>query len=204
MNTYTNMYPIQKLITDRMQELGINRRDVATRMTYGKRSKAFAKFDHCMRTGFDPGPFFHDQLASVLQINVEVVREAFKQTWAAIIVELAVKERAVFTPHLWIDPENRFPSSILTVACLGVDRFRKTLLPEDIGERPFDEQKAFVTNAVQQDYKRRHGSTGLFGKILGYQYRITYDERWRVSVDGEFIEHIHGPQQLAPRGFFRL
>ena len=185
------MNAIAELITKRMGELGYTRRDVAARMGYSDRGKAFRVFDACFQNGRHGGPVFRERLAVALQVTGQQLDEAFEEVRFAQYVLQAKALAATFTPHLWAEAENTRPSSIMVVALCGERRFREAQLSADVNARPLEEQKGLVAEAARAFIGSMHGCAGPFGRITGFQYRYAYGHYWRTSVDGEFIEQVH-------------
>jgi len=192
------MNPLATFIALRMEELGYTRSDVAARMGYSDRGKAFRVFDACLLRGRADDPIFRERLAAALKVTSQQLNEALKQAylkWAERQAEeqltVEISQQASFIPHLWAEAERKVPSPIFVVAMCGERRFRETPLPPDLNERSFEQQKALVVAAALAFRRSMNGCAGPFGRITGFEYRYAYGHCWKISVDGEFKEQVH-------------
>ena len=102
-----------------------------------------------------------------------------------------------FRPHLWIIPEREIPSPIFVVAIFGEERFRRVNLPEAIATLPENLREKIVSHAASSHFTSSGGQAGPFGKIVGYFYRRTFDQSWRLNVKGEVLHRNGGSVPVA-------
>lgn len=192
--------PITKLVQDRMDELGVKRKEVVIGVGYKNIPRGVNKFANALRTGRLEG-LFRYPLAKFLGIDLEVFEQALKDTEAIYkqarmerITKQQELERANFKPHLWAKKSRGVPSPIFVVAFFGQDTFLRCDLPENIVDMEFPEQLRIIKAAILEHYKHKKGSAGPFGDIQGYYYRKDYDSKavMEFSVEGDLINNDAG------------
>jgi hypothetical protein len=188
-------YPIIELIQNTMSEKGLTRKQICHNMGYSKMGKAFEHFDNCLNNGCCGDFVFQERLAKALEVDMNIIKRAIEATMKIKSKEKKKEEkekedlaRLKFKPHLWVLPERSVPSPIFVVCFMGEATFRFASLPDGIANMSMEKQKEIVKETIQTHFKEKNGLAGPFGKVLQYQYRITYDSHWLVSTDGEFIK----------------
>ena len=197
--------PITKLIQDRMDELGVKRKEVVIGVGYKNIPRGVNKFANDLRKGQLEG-LFRYPLAKFLGIDLEVFKQAmndteaiYKQARLARISKQQELDRANFKPHLWVNKSCSVPSPIFVVALLGQDTFLRCDLPENIVDMEFPEQQRIIKAAILEHYKHKKGSAGPFGDIQGYYYRKDYDSKTVIefSAEGDLINNDAGMPSIG-------
>lgn len=104
-----------------------------------------------------------------------------------------LQRRAAFRPHLWVIHENRVPSPIFVVAMLGIDRFKRIELPNEIARLTHTGhimmEIASMLNERLEDPKYL---SSPFGKPVQILYRDTYDHSYVYDVaERRFTDEQH-------------
>ncbi len=92
-----------------------------------------------------------------------------------------------FVPFLWVLGERNIGEPIFMVAIFGEDHFRLVPLPRRITKLPPDVELKLVVFVARTHFKRNNGVISCFGRILGYVYCRSSEERWTLSPSGEVI-----------------
>jgi len=122
----------------------------------------------------------------------DLIRQTGDETKEVIVQERTlVRQR--FTPHLWVIPERKIPSPIFVVAVFGEERFRRVNLPDGILTLSENLQEKIISQAASFHFASSSGQAGPFGKILGYIYRRSFDQSWRLNDKGQLLNRHSGP-----------
>ena len=100
--------------------------------------------------------------------------------------------RQCFIPHLWVIPERKIPSPIFVVAIFGEECFRRINLPDGVLTLSENLQKKIISRAACSHFNSTGGQAGPFGKIIGYFFQRTFDQSWRLNVNGEVLSRNGG------------
>jgi hypothetical protein len=113
-----------------------------------------------------------------------------RASFGAFVAKL---DMSTFTPFLWVLTDRQVPDQIFVVAILGEEHFRAISLPETMATLPSLVELKFLARVVTSHFKRSGGELPHFGKIRGYLYLRTPDQRWTLDITGKVIDR-HGEE----------
>ena len=99
-------------------------------------------------------------------------------------------------PHLWGRLPEKYHPSLITV--LGAEHFLLVRLPEEFAKLSHYEMLQEVGEAVRDHYQNHRRC-----RLIGYDYRQSWDEVYRFDADGEYVRRVDG-NPLDSRTFVRV
>lgn len=199
------MYPISKIILQAISGSKENKLRIVNKLGYKNISKGLRRLDRLIYLGWCPESM-RDRISYVLGLNPEVIEQAFKDTVTQKEEEEEESRvrreeyyRSSFQPHIWILHEFEKPplGSICIVGFIGVERWKVLKLPKDIGCKPWSQQFRLVRENIREHQQSEDVGRGIFGKVLGYLYRNTYDKGFLFANDGALLQ-IFSPRLFNP------
>ncbi|EGV18785.1 hypothetical protein [Thiocapsa marina] len=173
-------YPLHCLIEERRAALGLSRSDVIRRMGSRNLSKGVRRLEDIKHGDLSHTAFFHAPLAQALEVEPDVVEEAFQATRDQLSAEWDEAYRAVFSPHLiWVTtPRTRYWARQAALARAYV-KMQGFFVP---GSSP----ATFVDQAMRMlpDPPDLPG----YGRIEGFVINFSPDEAIRYDLEGRALE----------------
>jgi hypothetical protein len=96
-------------------------------------------------------------------------------------------------PVLWVVTEREIGSPLFAVAIFGVAHFRFVPVPKGIDKLPANVEEKLISFVVRRHFKKTNGVVQCFGRILGYTYLRSADERWSIATNGEIVARYAPP-----------
>jgi len=189
-------YPIGRLIIAAMKENNLKKSDLVKAIGYQNINKGMRKLDACITgEGIYKNKKLLFNVGRVLEIDDQTLNEAIKKTLEEIKRKKEKQERLHFKPHIYIKHSESRPSSITIVCFAGINYFKHIELPSNIHMLSDEKQIETVSKIINKHYQSQGDKIQMFGHIIGYIYRKTYDDGIEFSVTGEVIgrstEKIH-------------
>ena len=190
------MYPISNIIFQVINGSKENKLRIVKNLNFKNLSKGLRRLDHLIYTGQCPGSM-RDRLSIALGQNPEIIERAFKDTLIQqnkeeeeSRIRREEQDRISFHPHIWIRHEFEKPplGSICIVGFVGVEHWKVITLPEDIGLKSWSEQFRVVRGKMREHQRSEFVDRSMFGGVMGYLYRKTYDNSFLFSIDGALVE----------------
>lgn len=201
------MYPITKLILDRIKELQINKSELVKRVGYTNTTKGLRRLEHLLQRGWDSGCVLPN-LPQALQLPLEQVREALIATESLLDAEKEAACRAAYFPHLWVETEHSVPSKIVFCGILGIHRLKKIALPRDFDALTPEGQQSVIRGLIRESMERDNGSILFFGRIKWYVLSRSYDEpqasRTVYDIRGNPIPDADNAMRTIGRNVMRI
>lgn len=190
------MYPISKMLLQTISGSTENKLSIVKKLGFKNLSKGLRRLDHLIHTGQCPESL-RDKLPFALGLNPEVIERAFNDTLIRqnkeeedARIRREEHDRTSFQPHIWIRHELENPpvGSICIVGFIGIEHWEVIQLPEDIMRNPWSQQFRLVREKIKKHQQREDVGRSIFGSVLGYLYRKTYDKGFLFSPDGTILE----------------
>jgi hypothetical protein len=182
-------YPLHRLIEQRRETLGLTRTEVLRRMGYKSISKGIRRLEAIKAGDLRDAEFFHAPLAQALEVEPQVVEDAFQATREQVAAEGDAAYRAAFRPHLvWIT-HYRIPHPIHVAAlCGGVEKKHAFFQP---GSDP----ATFLAQAQAMlvDPPLVPG----FGAIEGFVINYSPDTAVRFDLQGRELERLPRAERVG-------
>lgn len=193
---------LRHFIVNRLHQLGLTRKDVPQLLGYRNTSKCLRNLDR-----FLAGDFSHKELSYRIlhsPLGGDDFRTVLLQAQHQRDVDLRelskvreLKERSVFSPHLFFIHERSIPSPIHAVAFVGAEHFKKMELPAYIQEKLtcvdcLDTIEKYLISYVSNPPSARYMNS-LFGKAVQILFRDTYDHAFVFDISElRFVGHFKG------------
>jgi hypothetical protein len=190
------MYPNSKIILQAINGSKENKLRLVKNLGFKNLNKGIRRLEHLIHTGQCPEPM-RGKLPFALGLDLIDIQQAFQATFNQRREEAEDSrrrrdeyERRCFHPHIWIkhELENPPPGSICIVGFVGIEHWKVIQLPEDIGRKPWSEQFRVVRIKIRGHQHREEFNRSIFGGVLGYMYRKTFDDSFLFSIDGLLVE----------------
>jgi hypothetical protein len=199
------MYPISNIILRAINGSKENKLRMVMNLGFKNLSKGVRRLEHLIHTGWCP-EFIKDMLPSALGLEPKTIQRAFEDTHTQHREEEEdyrrrkdEHARTSFRPHIWIKHERENPQlgSVCIVGFAGIQHWKVIPLPDDIGCKPWIEQFRVVREEIGIHRLREGVDRSMFGGVLGYMYRKTYDNSFLFSNDGALVE-VYSPKLTNP------
>ena len=187
LNVMKNHYPLQRLIENRTNNLGIDRGELLRRMGYTNLVKGYRRLAEFESGNFKHAKQLRNMLASGLDLPVTEVDHEITQTWQQISDELDAEYRMKFHPHAIILTERTIPSPIFVAALMGVDR----LLRID-----FKKGSSPITYA-RLARKKLPEDVPAFGKTTGFVVNYAPDRAVEFDLDATCVRHLETAAKIG-------
>lgn len=189
---------------------GIRRGQIPELLQLSNVNKALRRFDALVAGGLHDEDLI-DRIRRCEPLGGDAFEEALAETRHQIAVdeqERALHEelqrRAAFRPHLWVIHENRVPSPIFVVAMLGIDRFKRIELPDEIAALTHTGHIMMeIASMLNERLKDPKYLSSPFGKPKQILYRDAYDHSYVYDVaERRFTDeqHKHPPIDRVSMG----
>jgi len=180
--------PILGLITDRISEAVITRRDLGNLLSRdSNRAKSFNRLDAFLR-GEELNASFIEKLANRLGIDAEDIAEGWSRHRAWEDQSHRERVMAYRGRHLWVFPK-RVGSRPSFVTMIGADIYFLVRLPEWLANLGEDEDVNSVCRFIREEAPIPRLEY-VKGRIERFQYRRNVDEAFDISPEGEFIKKV--------------
>jgi len=204
------MYQISELIlryTSRSKE---DKLTIVKKLGYKNLNKGLHRLDHLIQTGQCPDSL-RKKLPTALGLDPSVIQRAYELTLNQLEEqeEKARRdresyERRMFRPHIWVKHELEYPPvSICIVAFIGIEHWKVINLPEDIAGLRWSEQFKTIREKIIEHQSQEYVDKSMFGKVIGYIYRKTYDKSFLFSANGNLLE-IYSPKVRKPEVYLEV
>jgi hypothetical protein len=178
--------PIQQLIEDRCQYLGLSRRHLIRRAGYENTAKGLRRLDELLAGELRTTQGLIERLPAALDVPAETVNAAVSETEQQIRAEADQAYRASFKPHAIILTEHLRPTHITFAAITGADRQLR------IDFEPDRNRITYITQALRA--VRQRSPIRFYGKAIGVVVNYSPDHAIRFALDGNAVE-------LLPRAY---
>lgn len=180
------MNPIAKLVSETMKKKDVSRIGLVQMLGYRNTNKGLRRIDALLQSGSGNKELLA-KIAEALGIEREKMTKALTETHELIRQQREAYERNRFKPHIYVQHSLSRPRSITIVGCLGVGRFKFISVPLEIIALPLQQQIEPISALIKQHYREKEGKCPMFGEIIGYIYRHSFDEGMGFSAQGELI-----------------
>ena len=190
------MYPISKIILQAIDGRKENKLRIVKKLGFKNLNKGVRRLEHIIHTG-QCSKSMRDMLPFALGLDHVAIQQALKVTLTQRREEEENSrrrrdeyERRCFRPHIWIKHELENPplGSICIVGFVGIEHWKVIQLPEYVGRKPLSEQFRAVRGKIREHQRREDVDESMFGGVMGYLYRKTYDNSFLFSIDGSLAE----------------
>jgi hypothetical protein len=201
--------PIETLVRDRCEELGLKPVELVRRCGYQNMSKGLRRIEQLRAGDFAGTSGLLRTLPVALQVPVDVVEEAIQATQRYLREAPEAAWRAAFRPHAVIITERTIPQPIFMACMTGVD----TLLRVDFD--PIGDERTYVSqtiNGILAKLRRWSSSSeehvGLFthslpafGRPMGFAVNYSCDHAVRFDLEGNALEVLPGAYRIGQTEF---
>jgi len=177
MKTRVSRYPVGRLLLEAVTTADIPAHEVFLALGYRNLHTGFRALDRWVKNGEGPDSLLERIQASPYRIDPTILEAAWAENEALVAEdkrqEHARREEArrkAFRPYVIAITEYARPTQVTFYAFAGGNVRFIVFLPDDITERPLEEQERLVREAACQNYARNRGHTMFMGAILGYAY----------------------------------
>lgn len=202
------MYAIAKVLSEKMKELNLSKRELAEKMEYKNIQNGINNI-HQLITGLYYNKQILQNIQKVLNIESQLFEIAVYATEQKINLDSKIKEltveinfRKIFSPFLYKKTELSRPSSITMAAICGGDMKFATFVKEFI-KLSFEERLNLVSKFIVRDFAKREGICPFFGKITGYYFQYDFDTCAEFDTNGNIIDIEIKDLKLYPTPFAR-
>ena len=181
------MYPIGELILRAIGGDEARKDELAAQLGYKYQGDASRNLDRAIHAG-ECVRRIRERLPAVLGVPAEAVAEAMAATERQKAQEAEERVRRAFRPSLL--PLHAPVQSSVTIFTLGAgDSIRRMLLPEDIGQWPWERHVAAVRQTILE-HQRIFGERMrvIRGGIQGYLYQPVFGQAVFFDASGEIAE----------------
>jgi hypothetical protein len=172
--------PIQQLIEDRCQYLGLSRRQLVRRAGYRNLAKGLRRLDELLAGELRTTRGLIERLPGALDVPAETVIAAVSETDRQRRAEQERAYRASFKPHAIILTEHTCPTHITFAAITGADRQLR------IDFEPGSNRISYIRQALRE--VRQRGAVRFYGKAIGVIVNYSPDHAIRFDLDGNAVE----------------
>jgi hypothetical protein len=172
-------YPLHRLIEGRRAALGLARTELLRRMGYKSISKGIRRLEAIKRGDLSDAQFFHAPLAQALEVEPEVVEEAFQATRDQLHAERDAAYRAAFRPNLvWATVTQHQDWQRLGALYGGYKRMRCFFQPGSSPATFVEQAKAMLPDPPD---------VLGYGRIEGFVINFSPDEAVRYDLEGRAL-----------------
>ena len=192
------MYVITLLIEQVLKNRNWRKKDLLLGMGYKNLGRGMRRLDACLSKGDCSNREFMSRLRLALDISPAVLEETTEQTRRQVEennrqrrIQEELDRRLSFRPYVFVKTEQERPSSITAAAVIG-PRLKHLQLNETVLIRSRREQIAQVAEIIRQHFTDNFGRCLLYGSIVGYTFRIGYDETIEYDPAGMILREQSG------------
>ncbi|NIQ13073.1 MAG: hypothetical protein GTO02_01280 [Candidatus Dadabacteria bacterium] len=193
------MNPIKELIYSSLSKNKESRADLINRLGYKNQGKGLRRLDNFTCRAKANNNFI-EKLSVALNLDKSKIDEAINSFRQKSKLAQEKAEQLAFSPHLWIKHEREYPpvGSICLVGLIGIDKFKKILLPENIIMLSWAEQIKEIRYGINLYNSLNKAGNRIFGAVTGYIYRKEYDVSFELDINGS-IKQIYSKKQKEPK-----
>ena len=198
-----DVLPIEILVRERGNKLGLGPADLLRRAGYKNVSKGLRRLSELYQGNFDSSRGLIGKLPAALELSADDVRQAVQESRRQIAEAEEKRWRSAFVPHAVILTERMRPQPLFIAAMIGIAELKRVDFTP--GSAPVTYLRQAL-NGVEQKLKRwGHGQLPCFGKPTGIIINYTPDWAVRFDLNGQAIEtfdqaHRLGEATLSIRG----
>ena len=190
------MYQISELIFRYLSDSKEDKLNIVKKLGYKNLNKGLRRLDKLIQTGECPDSL-RKKLPAVLGLDPYAIEQAYELTLSQIEEQeekatqnIESYERRMFRPHIWVKHELENPplGTICIAAFIGIEHWKVIALPEYITDLRWSEQFKTLKNKIREHQSLEHVDKSMFGKVIGYIYRKTYDKSFLFSPNGNLLE----------------
>ena len=190
-----DVLPIETLVRDRSNELGLGPTDVIRRAGYKNDSKGLRRLSELYQGNFDPSRGLIGKLPAALEVSPEEVGKAVEKSRQEIAEAEDARWRAAFLPHAVILTERMRPQPLFIAAMIGIAELKR--VDFTLGSAPVTYIQQAL-DGLQQKLKRwGRGYLPCFGRPTGFIVNYTPDWAVRFDLDGQAIESFDTAYRLG-------
>ena len=163
------MNPLARQIQKSLESKYETKLTIVKRLGYKNQNKGLRRLEQFINTG-ECSELFKEKLAQVLELDSRIIQNASNNLKFRQSMDEESKRLRNFQPHLWIIHELEKPplGCICIVGLLGLEYFKKILLPGDISIRSWSAQFKFVRDKIKEHQQKEVVDTKIFGDVSGY------------------------------------
>ena len=165
------MNPFKKFIHDRINELGLSRKELATRLALNSIAKSYDLADQLIR-GENPLNF-EKQIANALEISKYDLQKKWQEEISYLKTKEITFQKTNFKPYIFAifeRPENTSFQAAVEGSIL------KYCILDDVFLRLTKSQQMYqVKETIKKHYVKNAGENYYFGNILNYRLHKMYD-----------------------------
>ena len=178
--------PIQKLISDRCQVLGLKRADFIRRCGFKNEAKGYRRLDALLAGDFNSSRGLIAGLPAALEIPAYVVMKAIEESKTQISAVKDFQWRSEFKPHAIILTERKVPEPIFIAAMIGVERLLRIDFDLNQGSLTFVQQ---AIEGVRCKLSEWNGlALPAFGRPIGFVVNYSPDRAVKFDMTGKADE----------------
>ena len=193
-----DLLPIQTLICNRSDELGLSAVELVRRCGFKNIPKGLRRLEQLCQGDLARATIIIDSLPSALEVTADVVQQAIDQTQQELREADEKAWRETFCPHAIIVTERVIPQPLFVAAVIGVERLLR--LDLDGSQDPV----TYVTQArarLSQRLAKWKGALPAFGRPVGLIVNFTPDSAVRFDLNGNEVEVLDAAHRLGTAEF---
>jgi hypothetical protein len=192
------LLPIQALICNRSEELGLSAVELVRRCGYKNIPKGLRRLEQLCQGDFARSIALIHALPAALEVGTEVVKQAVEQSQQNLREAKELAWRETFRPHAIIVTEREVPQPIFVAAVIGVERLLRLDLDPALGPVTYVSQ---ALDGLKQRLTRWKGMIPAFGRPVGFIVNFTPDRAVRYDLEGRAVEMLDQAYRLGATQF---
>ena len=188
-----DLLPIQALICNRSDELGLSAVELVRRCSFKNIAKGLRRLEQLCQGNFRRSLGLIAGLPVALEVPGEVVKTAIEASQRQLREAEETAWRTGFRPHAMIVTERKIPQPIFVAAVLGVDRLLRLDFDPALGP------VTYVTQAMdlKQRLARWKGVLPAYGRPVGFIVKSAV----RFDLEGKAVEMLDQAYRLGVAQF---
>jgi len=166
------MNPFKKFIHVRINELGLSRKELATRLALSSIAKSYELADQLTR-GENPLKF-EKQIANALEISKYDLQKIWQEEISYLKTKEIAFQKANFKPYIFAIFES--PKNTSFQAAVVGSTLKYCILGDEFLRLTHSQQLQNVKETIKMHYTINVGVNHYFGKILQYRLHKTYED----------------------------
>lgn len=185
------MYPLTKLIYDRIGNDHAKKKELMRKLGFTKYSEAEGTFIRLINGQYTQETL--EKLRTALDVAPEEFDGAVEETNSRVQIEKEKRsagnreaERASFLPYIEVKFERFTPTGFMNA--MRASHFREVRFESEMSEKPLDEQIQLAEESFRTKYGAYGAASDLFptlGRILEARYYYEFEEYFVISRDTE-------------------
>ena len=165
------MNPFKKFIHDRINELGLSRKELATRLALNSIAKSYELADQLTRG--ENHLNFEKQIANALEITTKDLQKAWQEEISYLKTKEITFQKDNFKPYIFAIFER--PRNTSFQAAVQGSLLKYCILEVGFLKLTQSQKLHIIKETIKKHYAKNVGENHYFGYILNYRLHKTYD-----------------------------